>query len=64
MSYYQQHGRRRGPVRVRVPFLRKPRGAGDVVAGFTGLVGVEPCEPCQRRKTWLNQRLQFVGRDQ
>lgn len=33
----------------------KIRGLGDVVAKVTKKVGIEPCEPCQRRRQWLNK---------
>lgn len=51
-----------GPRQIRVPFLRRPLGAGDAVANVTKAFGVKPCTPCEQRRRWLNQRLQFVPR--
>jgi hypothetical protein len=49
----------RGPVRVRVPFLRRELGAGDVIAGVTRAAGIQPCEPCEERRRKLNQLFQL-----
>lgn len=32
-------------------------GAGDVVAGITSAMGIEPCTPCERRRQMLNGAL-------
>lgn len=47
---------------VRIPFLRRAVGLGDVVAGATGAVGIQPCGGCQQRKDWLNQRVRLIPR--
>jgi hypothetical protein len=31
------------------------RGVGDVVARVTKAVGIQPCEPCNKRRQWLNK---------
>ena len=64
MSYEQQGPPPQGPPprQVRVPFLRRRLGAGDVVARMTRAIGIEPCEPCERRRAWLNRWLQFHPR--
>lgn len=51
-----------GPRQIRVPFIRQPMGAGDVVARATKAVGIKPCTPCERRRQWLNRWLRFVPR--
>ena len=48
------------PRQVRVPFLNRPVGAGDVVKQATSALGVKPCTPCEERRKKMNQRLQFV----
>lgn len=34
-------------------------GLGDLVAGFTGALGIEKCTPCAQRQADMNQWLQF-----
>ena len=48
------------PARIRVPFLQRPMGAGDIVAAATSAMGVKPCGPCEERKRKMNQRVQFT----
>jgi hypothetical protein len=35
--------------------LKNIHGAGDVVAAITKLAGIEPCEPCQKRREKWNK---------
>jgi len=37
-------------------------GLGDLIARATRRVGIEPCEPCNKRKRWLNRRVRIVRR--
>lgn len=48
------------PLRIPIPFLKQQIGSGDVVAGITEAVGIEPCSPCEERKRKMNQRVQFT----
>lgn len=41
---------------------RRQVGVGDMIAYITKAFGVRPCEPCERRRQWLNQRLRFPWR--
>jgi hypothetical protein len=40
----------------------KIRGAGDLIAEATKLVGIKPCGGCQERQEWLNKVLPFIGK--
>jgi hypothetical protein len=35
------------------------RGLGDVIAGITKAVGIEPCESCEKRRDKLNKLFPF-----
>ena len=37
-------------------------GAGDMVAGLTGALGIKPCTPCEQRRMALNSWLPRVFR--
>lgn len=39
---------------VHIPTIMQPPGLGDVVAGATKAVGIQPCGKCQRRRQALN----------
>jgi hypothetical protein len=63
MKLFPRPGWRNQPRVVQLPFMRRQMmGLGDVVAGMTRAVGIQPCGGCERRRQWLNQRLQFVRR--
>lgn len=47
------------PIRIRVPFLNHQIGSGDIVAGATQAMGIQPCEPCEERRRRMNQRVVF-----
>jgi len=49
----------RAPTNIAVPFLRRPVGLGDVIAGATQAVGIKPCGGCQKRKEALNRAVQL-----
>jgi hypothetical protein len=42
-----------------VPFLPRHYAAGDLVASVTHAAGFVPCAPCEARRVWLNQHVQF-----
>lgn len=46
-------------VHVPLPGLAQPIGAGDVVARVTQALGIPTCSPCEQRRRWLNEHLQF-----
>ena len=50
------------PVRIPVPGMQRGIGLGDVIAGLTKALGIQPCNACERRRRWLNQRIQLGGR--
>lgn len=50
------------PRQVRIPFIRKPIGSGDVVARATRRLGIKPCAPCKKRQAMMNRWLRFVPR--
>jgi hypothetical protein len=50
------------PRQVQLPFIRRPIGAGDLVAAATERAGIPSCTPCKRRQAALNQRLMFTPR--
>jgi len=52
----------RNPRVVRLPFLRQQVGLGDVVAGATRAVGIQPCGGCKQRQAALNRWVQLVPR--
>lgn len=52
---------KRRPMSIPVPGLRRQVGLGDVVAGMTKAVGIQPCAPCKRRQAYLNRLLQLRG---
>lgn len=45
------------PITVKIPGLKG--GAGDVVKRFTESLGIKPCAACEKRRQYLNQKLQF-----
>lgn len=49
----------RQPFQIRLPFLRQQIGAGDVAAGITQAIGIQPCEPCKQRQERMNQAVAF-----
>ena len=52
----------RGPFSIPVPFLRRQIGGGDVVAGMTNALGIQPCTPCEARRRKMNALFQLVPR--
>ncbi len=59
MSYVKD---RQPRVRVPVPGMQRQVGLGDVVAGVTRAVGVQPCGGCKQRQAMLNRLLAFGRR--
>lgn len=51
------------PRQIRVPFLNRQMGAGDIVRQMTQTIGIQACPPCEERQRRLNQRLRFVPWD-
>lgn len=49
-------------VSVPLPGLQRQVGLGDVVAGMTKAVGIQPCGGCKRRQAALNRLLAFGRR--
>jgi len=50
-------------MEIKVPFLKEPVGAGDVVKAATSAVGVKPCTPCEERRRKMNEALRLVPRE-
>jgi hypothetical protein len=48
------------PFQIAVPGMQQAVGFGDAIAGLFSSVGVQPCTPCEARKTAMNARVQFV----
>lgn len=48
------------PMRLRLPFLAEPVGAGTAIARLTEAVRVKPCGGCQKRKEALDRAVEFV----
>lgn len=59
MSYVKD---KRPRFNVPVPGLQRQVGAGDVVAGVTRAVGIQPCGRCKKRQAALNRLLAFGKR--
>ena len=49
----------RQPYQVRVPFVTRQMGLGDLVAQATKAIGVRPCGGCQKRQEKLNRAVQL-----
>jgi hypothetical protein len=49
-------------MEIKVPFLKEPVGAGDLVKAATAAVGVKPCTPCQKRAETMNRMLTLKPR--
>lgn len=47
---------------IRIPLLKRPVGAGDLVKAATAKAGVKPCGGCQKRAAGMNRALRFVPR--
>jgi len=47
-------------MEIKVPFLKTPLGAGDLVKAATTAAGVKPCGGCQKRAEALNRGLTFT----
>ena len=47
-------------MKIPTPFLKKPIGAGDVIAKVTSAVGVPPCGGCKKRVDVVNRWVEFV----
>jgi len=56
----QQYVQVPDPVEIRVPFLNRSIGAGDVVRNATEAMGIQPCTPCEERRRKMNQRVVFT----
>lgn len=57
--------RRFGALRIFVPFLSVPvLGLGSAISKTATLIGVQPCEPCKRRSSMLDNMVELhrVGR--
>ena len=48
------------PVEIRVPFLHRSMGAGDIIKNATQALGIPPCAPCEERQKRMNQNVRFV----
>lgn len=59
MSYVRQPP---SPRVVRLPFLRQQGGLGDVIAGATRAVGIQPCGGCKQRQAAMNRWMQLKPR--
>lgn len=58
--YTQQYVNVPDPYHIRVPFLQHQVPAGDAAAAaIQAMGGPAPCQPCEERKRWLNQRVVF-----
>lgn len=51
----------RAKINIRIPGLKKGKGAGDVVRSMTDAMDIEPCDECEKRKKWLDRWLRFTG---
>jgi hypothetical protein len=49
----------RAKISIRIPGLKRSVGAGSVVEGLTGKLGVKPCSECEKRKARLNRAIRF-----
>ncbi|MFZ2432492.1 MAG: hypothetical protein WAW57_15240 [Lutibacter sp.] len=38
---------------------KRASGVGDVIAKATSIIGIVPCEDCEKRKDWLNVNFPF-----
>jgi len=52
----------RAKLRVTVPGLKEPVGAGDVVRKVTSALGIKHCSECERRQAALNRLFSFEAR--
>lgn len=52
------------PYQIRLPrfITDEPIGLGDVIKRATRVIGIKPCEPCNRRAAALNRWMVFTGR--
>ncbi len=51
-------------MEARIPFLKEPIGAGDVVKAATSALGIKPCTPCEERRKRLNAAFKLMPREQ
>ena len=49
-------------MEIKVPFLKAPIGAGDVVKAATSALGIKPCGGCSKRAAGMNRAATFVPR--
>ena len=47
-------------LKLPVPFVKQPIGAGQIVKAATQAVGIKPCTPCQQRAAKLDKLLQIT----
>jgi hypothetical protein len=50
------------PMTIPIPGMQRQVGLGDVIAGITKAVGIQPCDACKRRQARLNNWLRFGRR--
>jgi hypothetical protein len=51
-------------MEIKVPFLKEPVGAGDMVKAATSSIGIQPCTPCEERRRRMNAALRFIPQAQ
>lgn len=49
---------------IKLPFIKVPIGAGDLVKAATTALGVKPCGGCQQRAEAVNRLLNFTPTSQ
>lgn len=47
-------------MRIPVPLLGKPVGAGDAAKALTSALGIKPCGGCKERAEKMNKRVMFA----
>ncbi len=49
-------------MEIKLPFLKQPIGAGDIVKAATSAAGIQPCPPWQKRREAMNRALTLTPR--
>lgn len=42
---------------------KEPKGLGDTIAKFTGLIGIKPCNACKKRQDKLNKMFPYENKN-
>ena len=50
-------------LKAGLEILKARKGLGDVVAAATTAAGIQPCDGCEDRREWLNEKFPLGTKD-